>query len=132
MRKSLMKGNTASILTEEQLLDRLGTLDQTGRAFLRFISSHADVSPLAYYRTGDKNRGGGEENDADEHYIATAIDLACDIILRANADMQALFREVLATRSSKPQAARREERIEHLMNFVRRCPRNLRMNRLTL
>jgi hypothetical protein len=75
LRKRLLKGNTATILTEDQIHERLGILDRNGLAFLGFISSHADVSPLTYYRTGENNRGVGEENDADESYIATAVDL---------------------------------------------------------
>src|SRR5260370_5652404 len=113
-----MKGDRASILTGDQMVDRLGILDLMGRAFLRFISSHADVSPLAYYRTGDNNRGRGEENDADEHYIATAVDLACDFILRADADMQGLFREALAPSSQKPRTATRDERFERALDYV--------------
>ena len=118
LRKRLLKGDTASILTESQILDRLGILDQKGRAFLWFISSHADVSPLAYYRTGDNNRGRGEENDADVHYMATALDLACDFIVRANSDMRGQIHEALATSSQKPQMAARDERFEHALDYV--------------
>jgi hypothetical protein len=118
LRKILMKGDRASILTEDQILDRLGILDQTGRALCRFISSHADVSPLAYYRTGDKNRGRGEENDVDKHYIATAVDLACNFILRANSDMQDLFRDHLAASSQNPQPAPSDERFQRAFEYV--------------
>lgn len=118
LRKSLLKGDSASILTDDQILDRLGTLDQRGRAFLRFISSHADVSPLSYSRTGENNRGRGGENDTDEHYIATAIDLACDFILRANADMGVLFRAALAASSQRPQTAVSNERFELCLDFA--------------
>jgi hypothetical protein len=118
LRKGLLKGDTATILTEDQILDRLGILDQKGRGFLWFISSHADVSPLAYYRTGDNNRGRGEENDADVHYIATALDLACDFILRANSDMRGQIPEASATSSQKPQTAARDARFQHALNYV--------------
>jgi RES domain len=118
LRKRLMKGDTASILTEDQILDRLGIVDQKGRAFLWFISSHADVSPLAYCRTGKNNRGTGEENDADVCYIATAVDLACDFILRANTDVEALFRGVLAARSQEGRTAARDERFERALDYV--------------
>jgi hypothetical protein len=118
LRKVLRRGDRASILTEDQILDRLGILDQTGRALYRFISSHADVSPLAYYRTGENNRGRGEENDVDEHYMATAVDLACDFILRADTDMQDLFREALAASSPKAQTAARDERFQHAFDYV--------------
>jgi hypothetical protein len=85
---------------------------------LGFISSNADVSPLAYYRTGENNRGRGEENDHDKHYIATAVDWACDFILRADSDMQALFREALATSPQKAQTPARNERFEHAFEYV--------------
>jgi hypothetical protein len=118
LRKSLLNGDRASILTEDQILDRLGILDQMGCAFFRFISSHAEVSPLAYYRTGGNNRGRGEENDVDKGYIATAVDLACDFILRADADLQGLFRKDLAASSPKPRPAARDERFEHALEYV--------------
>jgi hypothetical protein len=118
LRKRLLKGDTASILTEDQILERLGILDAKGRFCLWFISSHAEVSPLAYYRTGDNNRGRGEENDADVHYIATALDLACDFILRANSDMRGQIHEALPTSSQNSQTAARDERFEHAFNYV--------------
>jgi len=118
-RKSLLKGKTASILTPEQILDRMGILDQAGRAFFAFISSHADVSTLAYYKTGENNRGRGEENDVDKHYIATAVDLACDFVLRANADMGGLFPETLAVESEKVAVEAGSERFRHAFEFVK-------------
>ena len=66
-------------------------------------------------RTGAEARG---KQHTDELYIAMAIDLARDFLLRADADMQALFREVLAARSSKPQTAEREGRVERAIDFV--------------
>lgn len=119
VREGALKGNRASILTEDQILDRLGILNQSGRAFFRFISSHADVSPLAYYRTGENNRGRGEESDTDKGYTATAIDLARDFIIRAEADMQALFREALAASARELQTSARDERFEHAVSFIR-------------
>jgi hypothetical protein len=118
MRKSLRKGNSESILTQDQILDRMRILDPAGRAFFGFISSHADVSPLAYYRTGENNRGRGEENDVDKHYIATAVDLACDFILRANTDMEALFREAPNVSTLEPPTSEREKRLEHAAQYV--------------
>jgi|GEM_PF-297490 len=118
LRKRLLKGDTASILTDDQILDRLGILDQKGRAFLWFISSHADFSPLAYYRTGNNNRGRGEENDADVRYIATALDLARDFILRADSDMKELFREVLAANSQRPRTAAHDERFGRVVDSI--------------
>ncbi len=118
LRETIRKGETATILSDDQILDRLGILDPV-RGLLGLVSSHADLSPLAFYRTGDKNRGRGEENETDVQYIATALDLATDFIIRADADMQALFRETLAVRS-QDRTAVGHERFENALHHVRR------------
>ncbi|HTR38906.1 MAG TPA: RES family NAD+ phosphorylase [Bryobacteraceae bacterium] len=119
-RKDLIKGTKGTILTDDQILDRLGILDQTGRTFLRFVSSHADLSPLAYYRTGDENRGRGEPNPIDTTYMATAIDLACDALRRSTADVQVLLRDLVVQSSPKPSTPKRDERFESALNQVLR------------
>ena len=96
----------------------MGILDQPARAFLQFISSHADVSPLSYYRIGEGDMGRGEENDGDVIYTATAVDLACDFILRADTDMRTLFREALDASAQKPQTAAPNERFERALDFA--------------
>jgi len=97
----------------------MGILDQQGRGYLRFIASHADLSPLAFYRTGENNRGRGEENEVDEGYIATAIDLSLDFILRAHADMRALFKDGLDSTSQKSQTALPNELVRHASGYIR-------------
>jgi hypothetical protein len=119
-RKSLIKGHTVRILTDDQILDRLGTFDQNARTFLRFISTHADLSPVAYYLTGDRNRGRGEENDTDKGYMTVALDLATDAILRATNEMNVLFQSLLSAGSSKPPASKRDERVERFARQVLR------------
>lgn len=119
VRKSLLKGKTASILTPGQILDRMGILDQAGRACFSFISSHADLSTLAYYKTGESNRGRGDENDIDKYYIATAVDLACHFVLRANADMKVLFQEAIAVKSQKVAVEAGSERFRNAFEFVK-------------
>jgi hypothetical protein len=118
LRKTLRKGKTESILTRGQVLDRMAILDPAGRAFLVFISSHADMSPLVYYRTGENNRGRGEENDVDKGYIAVSVDLACDFILRATADMEALFREAPMANSEELPISERHKRLEPTTQYV--------------
>jgi hypothetical protein len=98
LREGIINGEIKTILTEDQILDRLGILDPAVRGLLAFISSHADLSSLTFYRTGDKNRGRGDENEVDVHYTAMALDLTTDFIKKADADMQILFQEALAVR----------------------------------
>ena len=119
IRRSLIGGDRATILTDDEILDRLGVLDPQGRGLLRFCSSHADVSPLSYYRTGDKNRGRGEENEIDVHYTATAIAIAREFVQRADSDIQILFRDALTVSSVKKPSTARDERFESAFNYVR-------------
>ncbi len=116
MRNTIAEGESATILTDDQILDRMEILDQPARAFLRLISSHAEVSPLAYYLTGEGDRGRGEENDGDIIYTATALDLACDFVLRADADMRTLFRKVLGATPERTAAP--NERFERALDYV--------------
>jgi hypothetical protein len=118
LRKTLRRGNSESILNHGQVIDRMGVLDLAGRAFLGFISSHADISPLAYYRTGEDNRGRGEESDVDKGYMAVSLDLSCDFILRATADMEALFVEASAANSEEPPTAGRDKRMQTAAQYV--------------
>jgi hypothetical protein len=118
MQKRLRKGATASIDTLDEILDRMGVLNQKERALLDFIYSHADLSPLSYCRTGENNRGRGEENDVDKQYIATAVEIACDFVNRASADMQILFREELAVSSQKTRVVEPNDRVRLAIDFV--------------
>jgi hypothetical protein len=119
IRRSLIKGDRATILTDDQILDRLGVLDPQGRGLLRFCSSHADVSPLSYYRTGDNNRGRGEEKEIDVHYTATAVAIAREFVQRADSDIQILFRDAFTVSSVKKPSAARDEGFESAFNYVK-------------
>jgi hypothetical protein len=100
-------------------LDRLGVLDPAGRGLLRFYSSHADVSPFSYYRTGDQNRGRGEENEIDVHYTATAVAIVREFVLRSDSDIQTLFRDALVAGSEETASATADERFQSAFNYVK-------------
>ena len=119
LRESLSKGETGTILNDDQILDRLSVLRPVDRGFLGFISSHADLSPLAFYRTGDHNRGRGEESETDVRYIAMALGVASAFVTRADTDMQVLFREALAA-PSQERSAPGNERFEGALQYVLR------------
>jgi hypothetical protein len=76
------------------------------------------MSPLAYYRTGEDNRGRGEESDVDKGYMAVSLDLSCDFTLRATADMEALFVEASAANSEEPPTAGRDKRMQTAAQYV--------------
>ena len=51
--------------------------------------------------------------------MATAVDLSCDFILRAHADLQGMLREVYPSGPQKPRTAgRANDRFEHAFDYV--------------
>ena len=117
-RKSLLKGETATIFEEDQILDRLGTFDEKARSLLSFICSCSDLSPLAYYRTGTRGRGTGVENDTDKHYVSISLDVACEIISRSNTDMEGLFQDFLGGGDPQPGKAESGELVHKSTDFI--------------
>lgn len=91
LRKNLLKGERASILSQDEIYARISGLPSHFRGRYRFFSSHAHSFPLAFYRTGERNRGRGEENEIEKGYIADAMDFSADMLVRATSDFQSSF-----------------------------------------
>jgi len=91
LRKSLLKGERSSILTQDEIYAKVGGLPPHFRGLYRFFSSHAHSFPLAFYRTGERNRGRGEENDIEKGYIAGALDFSAEVLTKTTSDFQDSF-----------------------------------------
>jgi hypothetical protein len=91
LRKSLLKGERPSILTQDEIYNRIGGLSANFRGLYRFYSSHAHSFPLAFYRTGERNRGRGEENEIEKGYIASALDFSAELLAKITSDFQTSF-----------------------------------------
>ena len=91
LRKSLLNGERSSIITKDEIYARIGGLPAHFRGHYRFFSSHAHSFPLAFYRTGERNRGRGEENEIEKGYIAGALDFSAEVLTKTTSDFQDSF-----------------------------------------
>ncbi len=56
-RKKLLNGEQFCILTQDEILQRMGSYDQRTRGLYRFLSAHTHSFPLAFYRMREQRRG---------------------------------------------------------------------------
>jgi hypothetical protein len=96
LQAKLLKGQQANILTQDEILQRMGTEPSLWRGLYRFFSSHTHSFPLAYYRMAEHGRGHGLENYVDKGYIGGAVDQCAGILRQSTDDMRRLF-EGMAT-----------------------------------
>lgn len=93
-RKVLLRGETAMVVSRNDVLARLDIDLRPFRALYRFLSSHVHSSPLAFSRMGYSNRGRGVESEVEKSYIAIALEVAEDSLGRATADILNLFPDI--------------------------------------
>jgi hypothetical protein len=93
--KILLKGERSSILTQDEILVRMGQTTAMIRGYYRFLSSQSHPLPLGFYRTGEQNRGRGEENRVDKGYIAHALEFCADTLKRSTDDFQKTFADIV-------------------------------------
>lgn len=92
--KKFLDGESASLLSHDEISLRMGTFTEQARGYYRFLSSHAHSFPLAFYRMAEHGRGTGDENLIDKGYIATALEFATQCVKRSNTDMQDAFKHL--------------------------------------
>jgi hypothetical protein len=94
LRKNLLKGERPSILTQDEILERMGQAPPDVRGYYRFLSSHAHSLPLAYYRMAEHDRGRGEENRVEKGYIAGTLEFCTDLLKRSIDGFQKSFADI--------------------------------------
>ena len=72
-RKHILKGETALLLSQDELLQRMGENVATFRGMYRFLSFHVHSLPVAFYRMADRNQGRGIESEWEKDNIALSI-----------------------------------------------------------
>lgn len=95
LRKALMKGVRPCILTQDEILQRMGALHSGMRGYYRFLSSHAHWYPLAFYRMAEQGRGHGVENDYEKRNLAVALEFCADLLTRGTHDFQQAFQDLV-------------------------------------
>lgn len=96
LQKILLKGERSSILTQDEILVKMGQATTTIRGYYRFLSSQSHPFPLGFYRTGENNRGRGEENGVDKGYISHALEFCADTLKRSTDDFQNIFADIVS------------------------------------
>ena len=95
-RAHLLRGNSAVMLTQDEILQRMGLSSETLRHFrglYRLLSAQVHSTPLAFYRVGEE-RGRGLENSADKNQIALGIEAAAECLRLATKDMLGTFPDI--------------------------------------
>jgi hypothetical protein len=95
-RKRFLKGDVALLLSQDEIVTRMGGDVSTFRGIYKFFSAQVHSTPMAFYRTGRHNRGRGLENVVEKKYIAMALDYAGEYVLRATREMVGLFPDLKA------------------------------------
>jgi len=90
-RKRFLKGDSALLLSQDEIVTRMGDDVSTFRGTYKFLSAQVHSTPMAFYRTGEHDRGRGVESAVEKGYIAMALALAGKYVLRAARDMVGVF-----------------------------------------
>jgi hypothetical protein len=94
LRKTLLRAERTCILTQDEILERMGRFDPATRGYYRFLSSHAHSFPLAFYRMAEHNRGRGEENDVEKGYMASTLEFCADVMATSTDAFRGSFADI--------------------------------------
>jgi hypothetical protein len=95
LQKNLLKGERSSIITQDEILQRMGEFDEGTRGYYRFLSSHAHSFPLGFYRMAEHNRGRGEENLVEKGYIGSTLEFCAGVVEKSNECFQKSFVDIV-------------------------------------
>jgi hypothetical protein len=103
----LLKGNRALLLTQDEILERMGAKGSGFRGLYRLLSAHTHSTPLAFYRMSE-GRGCGVENPTDKVEMSIALQMASAFLERAIAEMLRIFPEAEQRASVTRRTSRRK------------------------
>ncbi|PLX30976.1 MAG: hypothetical protein C0600_06935 [Ignavibacteria bacterium] len=89
--RKLAKGKTASFLSREEMITRLGYERGALKYFYMLTSSNIHASPLNYYRMPDDRRGSGVKNSVDIGYTGMALEESSRLISLATEKLKNQF-----------------------------------------
>ena len=96
--KKLLKGEQASILVQDEILQRMrntAPITNALRGYYRFLSSHIHSFPIGFYRMAEQGRGDGEENRVEKEYIGTALKYCEKILTSCTDDMRQALADIV-------------------------------------
>jgi hypothetical protein len=92
--KKYLKGESAFLLNQDELLCRMDEPVGFFRGMYRFLSTHVHTLPMAFSRIGEQGRGLGLENDVEKRHISNSLQFAEHFVRRATKEMIGLFPEI--------------------------------------
>jgi hypothetical protein len=101
LQKAVLKAERPSILTQDEITQRMGHFDPKTRGYYRFLSAHAHSLPLAYYRMGEHVRGRGVENEGEKGYIGGALEFCADLLAKSTEAFQKSFSDIVSFAPAK-------------------------------
>jgi len=96
LQKAVLKTERPSILTQDEIMQRIGRFDPRTREYYRFLSSHAHSFPLAYYRMGEHAGGRGVENEGEKGYIGCTLEFCADLLTKRTEAFQKSFSDIVS------------------------------------
>ena len=78
--KHFLKGNTAFLLSKDQIVKRFGGDVDDFRFAYRFLSNHTHTYPMGFYRMAESNRGCGVETKTEVVYTGMCLEWAAQYI----------------------------------------------------
>ncbi|MHB8483392.1 MAG: DUF5677 domain-containing protein [Nitrospiria bacterium] len=91
VQKDYLRAKSAYLLTQDDLMKRIGLDIGSFRGLYIFLSSQTHSFPLGFYRTGVDNRGRGLENRVEKNYICSMFSISSFFVRRATNEMVDLF-----------------------------------------
>lgn len=88
--RELLRGRSAYLLSQDEIIARLGADTAHFRGLYQFMSAHVHTLPLSFYRIGEE-RGRGLENRVEKDYICMTLNYLDQYIVRAIREMVELF-----------------------------------------
>lgn len=96
LQEVVLKAERPSILTQDEIMQRMGHFDPKTRGYYRYLSSHAHSFPLAYYRMGEHVRGRGVENEGEKGYIGSTLEFCTDLLAKSTEEFQRSFADIVS------------------------------------
>lgn len=97
-KKRLLSGDNLTVCTRDEELDELGVDRKQFYMMWNFLSQHAHVLPLSFYRIEPNGRGTGLSNDVDRSYMRMMLLVCADYLAECTDLVAAAFPETEAGR----------------------------------
>ncbi|MBY0358292.1 MAG: hypothetical protein K2W82_09855 [Candidatus Obscuribacterales bacterium] len=101
--KRFLKGESALMLIQDEILQRMGTKDISFiRGYYRFLSAQTHSLPLSFYRMVERGDGRGEETKAETAYISASAKFCAEVLSGVSNEIELAFASLVSLEKLKP------------------------------